>query len=56
MVVDPASPVASAVVCHCGGRKKKLGSVSEDISVRASCTTIIIKDAYEVGSYSVVCS
>lgn len=31
-----------------GYGKKKLGSVSEDISVRASCTTIIIKDAYEV--------
>uniref|UniRef100_A0A7S0QZT8 UspA domain-containing protein n=1 Tax=Chlamydomonas leiostraca TaxID=1034604 RepID=A0A7S0QZT8_9CHLO len=31
-----------------GYGKKKLGSVSEDISVRASCTTIIIKDSYEV--------
>lgn len=31
-----------------GYGKKKLGSVSEPISVQASCTTIIIKDRYEI--------
>ncbi|KAG2497630.1 hypothetical protein HYH03_004370 [Edaphochlamys debaryana] len=33
-----------------GYGRKKLGSVSEDISTRASCTTIIIKDSREVMS------
>lgn len=31
-----------------GYGNRKLGSVSEDISVHASCTTLIIKDSYEV--------
>lgn len=30
-----------------GYGKQKLGSVTEEISTRATCTTIIIKDAYE---------
>ncbi len=31
-----------------GYGQKKLGSVSEHISQHASCTTIIIKDSYEI--------
>eukprot|EP00201_Polytomella_parva_P004377 CAMPEP_0175074882 /NCGR_PEP_ID=MMETSP0052_2-20121109/21614_1 /TAXON_ID=51329 ORGANISM="Polytomella parva, Strain SAG 63-3" /NCGR_SAMPLE_ID=MMETSP0052_2 /ASSEMBLY_ACC=CAM_ASM_000194 /LENGTH=227 /DNA_ID=CAMNT_0016343351 /DNA_START=129 /DNA_END=812 /DNA_ORIENTATION=- len=33
-----------------GYGKKKLGSVSEEISVRASCTSIVIKDSREVNN------
>jgi hypothetical protein len=29
-------------------RRKKLGSVSEQVSVMATCTTLVIKDSYEV--------
>ncbi|KAJ9509858.1 hypothetical protein QJQ45_011548 [Haematococcus lacustris] len=31
-----------------GYGRKKLGSVSEEISIRAPCTTLIIKDSYDV--------
>ncbi|MEW5303050.1 MAG: hypothetical protein WDW38_001367 [Sanguina aurantia] len=38
-----------ALVLGVGGcGRKKLGSVSEDICTRANCTTIILKDSYEV--------
>lgn len=35
-------------VLACVRSKKKLGSVSEEISMHAHCTTLIIKDSYDV--------
>lgn len=36
------------VMCSHPCRRKKLGSVSQQVSTSAYCTTLIIKDSYEI--------